>query len=200
KYPLDAEGERLSTNARVWRVYLDESAHFDVDLVENIRDTVDVILVSAGLFSAVLSTLVAQTSTALQPNFGQITAALLMEMIELQRAMIAGTVVGAIPRSILNLSSPPTPFGADRWINAMWFISLAFGLSTALLSALLKQWIQAYMAPTSGTPRSQSRVRHFRYMGIKEWHVPLITGLLPILLHISLLLFFVGLVILLFTL
>lgn len=81
----------MSANARVWRVYLDEAAHFDVDLVENIRDTVDVTLVfvsdinscalvfgtvlmrcrsKAGLFSAVVSTLVGQTPTALQPNFG----------------------------------------------------------------------------------------------------------------------------------
>lgn len=60
----------MSANARVWRVYLDEAAHFDVDLVENIRDTVDVTLVFAGLFSAVVSTLVGQTPTALQPNFG----------------------------------------------------------------------------------------------------------------------------------
>ncbi|TFK95461.1 hypothetical protein BDV98DRAFT_642823 [Pterulicium gracile] len=82
----------------------------------------------------------------------------------------------------------------------MWFISLAFALSTALHSVLVKQWIQAYMAPTFGTPHSQSRLHHFRCMGIKEWHVPLIAGLLPILLHVSLLLFFVGLAILLFTL
>ncbi|TFK95394.1 hypothetical protein BDV98DRAFT_598617 [Pterulicium gracile] len=198
KYPLDKEGEGMSANARVWRVDLDESAHFDVDLVENIRDTVDGIL--AGLFSAVASTLVAQTSTALQPNFGQITAALLMEMIGPQHAMVAGTVVGTIPRSILNLSTPPIITGTDRCINAMWFISLAFGLSSALLSALVKQWIQAYVPPTFGTPHSQSRVRHFRYMGIKEWHVALITALLPILLHVALFLFSIGLVILLFTL
>lgn len=123
-----------------------------------------------------------------------------MEMIGPQHAMVAGTVVGTIPRSILNLSTPPIITGTDRCINAMWFISLAFGLSSALLSALVKQWIQAYVPPTFGTPHSQSRVRHFRYMGIKEWHVALITALLPILLHVALFLFSIGLVILLFTL
>ncbi|TFK98282.1 hypothetical protein BDV98DRAFT_470985, partial [Pterulicium gracile] len=70
----------------------------------------------------------------------------------------------------------------------------------ALIAVLVKQWIQAYVAPTFGTPQAQTRVRHFRFMGNEEWHVALIVGLLPTLLHLSLFLFLVGLVILLFSL
>ena len=35
----------MDSNARVWRVYLDEAGAYDADLIENYKDTVDVILV-----------------------------------------------------------------------------------------------------------------------------------------------------------
>lgn len=34
----------MEPGARFWRVYLDEAAEFDLDMVENMKDTVDVIL------------------------------------------------------------------------------------------------------------------------------------------------------------
>lgn len=73
-------------------------------------------------------------------------------------------------------------------------------MSTALIAVLVKQLVQTHVAPTFGTPQHQSRVRHFRYMGIEAWRVPLIVALLPTLLHLSLFLFLVGLIILLFSL
>ncbi|TFK98317.1 hypothetical protein BDV98DRAFT_595820 [Pterulicium gracile] len=47
KYPQDEEGKGMNPDARVWRVYLDESGQFDLDMVEGIKDTVDVMLVSS---------------------------------------------------------------------------------------------------------------------------------------------------------
>ncbi|TFK95173.1 hypothetical protein BDV98DRAFT_518454, partial [Pterulicium gracile] len=197
KYPADEEGKGMDPNARVWRVYNDEASYFDLDMVENIRDTVDVILVFAGLFSAIVGGLVTQVSTALKPDYAQVTAALLIELIQVQRAMVAGTMASNIAPSLLNLDSPSTASTSERWVSGLWFVSLAVSLSAALLSVLVKQWVRAYVSPTSGTPKEQARVRHFRFMGIRDWHVPAIAGSLPILLHISLLLFFIGLVVLL---
>lgn len=53
KHLADEPQKGLDPNARIWRVYLDEAGQFDLDMVENIRDTVDVILVfvSFDLFS-----------------------------------------------------------------------------------------------------------------------------------------------------
>ncbi|TFL00854.1 hypothetical protein BDV98DRAFT_508489, partial [Pterulicium gracile] len=198
-YPADAPNEGMAPNARVWRVFLDEAAA-DLDMVEHTRDTVDVILVFAGLFSAIVSTLTSQASAALQPDIAHVTSALLTELIQVQRAIATGSGLSDVVRSTLSLASPSTTSSTDRWVNAMWFISLAFSLSTTLLAVLVKQWIQAYVSPTSGTPHTQARIRRFRYMGIEKWHVALIVGLLSSLLHLSLFLFFIGLVVLLFTL
>ena len=35
----------MGPSARVWHVYLDEVEQFDIDMVDNFRDTVDVMLV-----------------------------------------------------------------------------------------------------------------------------------------------------------
>ncbi|TFL00899.1 hypothetical protein BDV98DRAFT_494336, partial [Pterulicium gracile] len=193
----DAYNEAVSPNARVWRVFLDEAGPFDLDMVENIRDTLDVILVFAGLFSVIVSTLVSQASTALQPDYGRMTSALLMELVEVHRALATGTNTIDVARSTLTLASPSSTSSPDRWVSGMWFVSLTVSLSTALLSVLVKQWIQAFVSPVSGPPLTQARIRHFRYMGVEKWHVPLIVGLLPTLLHLALFLFFIGLVVLL---
>ncbi|KAK0462083.1 uncharacterized protein EV420DRAFT_1528836, partial [Desarmillaria tabescens] len=45
------------------------------------RDSVDVLLVFAGLFSGVVTTFVSQTSQSLQADYPQISAALIFEMV-----------------------------------------------------------------------------------------------------------------------
>jgi hypothetical protein len=103
--------------------------------------------------------------------------------------------VPAVPASSLTTSTTFMPDGLTRWVNGLWFISLALSLSVALLSVLIKQWIQNYNVPSSGTLQDRVKLRHYRYLGMQMWYVPAIVHLLPILLHISLLIFFAGLVI-----
>ncbi|KAF8903779.1 hypothetical protein CPB85DRAFT_1540000 [Mucidula mucida] len=46
-----------------------------------------------------------------------------------------------------------------------------------------------------GTPRARARVRQFRFIQLEAWHVPAIIGLLPVLMHVALGVFFSGLII-----
>ncbi|TFY80559.1 hypothetical protein EWM64_g3454 [Hericium alpestre] len=154
KYPADEIYEEMGPNARVWRVYLDEAEAFDTDMIEGWKDTIDVLLVFAGLFSAVVSTFVVQTAQALQPDYGQITASLLTELVSLQRTAALGQSVDAVPRSVLNATSTFSAAGTDRWVNALWFTSLSFSLATALISVLVKQWLQHYVSAVSGVAKA----------------------------------------------
>ncbi len=45
KYPEDVTYEEMGLNARVFRTHLDESAIFDANMIEESRDSVDVLLV-----------------------------------------------------------------------------------------------------------------------------------------------------------
>ncbi len=141
-----------------------------------------------------VTTFVVQTSQSLQVDYGQVTATLLFELIDVQRAAANGTLVNDVPRSDLTPFSDFRPTISDSLVNGLWFTSLSFSLATALFVVLTKQWIHQYIAMPSGTPQDRCRVRQFRYMGLEQWGVGFIIGLLPLLLSMSLGIFLVGLV------
>ncbi|KAG8812623.1 hypothetical protein FRC18_002871 [Serendipita sp. 400] len=60
------------------------------------------------------------------------------------------------------------------------------------------QWVTDYGAVTKragSTPEERVKRRHFRYQGGQDWKMDTIVGALPICLHLSVVLFFVGLII-----
>ncbi|KAK0458578.1 uncharacterized protein EV420DRAFT_1748062 [Desarmillaria tabescens] len=195
KYPEDPRYEEATPNARVWRTYEDESRSHDANMVEESRDNVDVLLVFAGLFSAVVTTFIAQTYQNLQPDYAAVSASLLYESVLVQRAIANGSTVDAISPSPLNPSITFVPATTDIWVNGLWFTSLFLSLTTALVAVLVKQWLHHYVALPSGTPRDRSFTRQFRYAGFQKWHVQVIIGLLPVLMHLALAIFLSGLVV-----
>ncbi|KAF8827760.1 hypothetical protein HHX47_DHR4000059 [Lentinula edodes] len=191
KYPKDPRYHELDEEARVWWVYLDEASDFDNDMVGELGDSLDILLVFAGLFSAVLTTFVAQTSQALSQDYTQLSSSYLQEVTALLRANGNETTLAGIPLT----STAFAPATTDIWLNGLWFISLTLSLSVALFAVLAKQWLRQYMSIITGTPLERVFIRQFRFDGLKKWHVQAIIGVLPVLLHISLVLFLVGLVI-----
>ena len=86
-------------------------------------------------------------------------------------------------------------------MNSLWFLSLVIGLSCALLAISLQQWARRYIRltrPARCSPEKRARIRAFYANGVDKMHVPWAVEGLPTLLHLSLFLFFGGLVILLF--
>ncbi|KAG6884300.1 hypothetical protein C0995_010558, partial [Termitomyces sp. Mi166 len=141
KYKADKPGEEIEDNARVWNVYLDEAESYDADVIQSFRNIIDGLLVFAALFSAVVTTFVAQTSQALRPDNAQMIVSLLSENNQLLRAAGNTTTINATPTASLGPRSN-TASSTDVWVNGFFFASLALSLSTALLSVLAKQWIQ----------------------------------------------------------
>ncbi|PBK87589.1 hypothetical protein ARMGADRAFT_1085609 [Armillaria gallica] len=156
----------------------------------------DVLLVFAGLFSAVVTTFVVQMSQSLQPDYAAMSASLLYESVLVQRAIANGSLVTAITPSPLNPTIAFVPATMDVWVNGLWFTSVFLSLTTALVAVLVKQWLHHYVAlPPSGTPREHSFTRQFRYAGFERWHVQVIIGPLSVLMHLALAIFLSGLVI-----
>ncbi|KAK0217645.1 hypothetical protein EDD85DRAFT_930692 [Armillaria nabsnona] len=130
-----------------------------------------------------------------QPDYAAMSASLLYESVLVQRAIANGSPLTAIPPSPLNPTIAFVPATTDVWVNALWFTSLFLSLTTALVAVLVKQWLHHYVALPSGTPRDRSLTRQFRYAGFERWHVQVIIGLLPVLMHLALAIFLSGLVI-----
>ncbi|KAJ7888723.1 hypothetical protein B0H13DRAFT_1561398, partial [Mycena leptocephala] len=196
KYAEDPPYKELDPEARVWHVYNDESAIFDNDMMIESGDSLDILLVFAGLFSGVLTTFVAQTSQALAPDNAVISNIILLELVALHRAQANGTSLDSIPHADTSFTAART----DIWVNALWFTSLALSLTTALLAVLAKQWLRQYSSFITGSARERALIRQFRYACFNKWGVQFIIGLLPTVLHLALFLFMAGLVVFLYAL
>ncbi len=140
-----------------------------------------------------MTTFVVQTSQNLQVDYSEVTASLMLRVIDNQVAISLGQHAQPAPKS--NPSTAFTAKSSDLWVNGLWFTSLVLSLTTTLIAVLTKQWINEYIVLPSGSPRDRSRIRHFRFIGLEQWHVPLIISLLPVLMHVSLGVFLAGLII-----
>jgi hypothetical protein len=85
-------------------------------------------------------------------------------------------------------------------VNSLWFLSLAISLTGALLAVFVHQWAHSYLRATQErrSPRKRAQIRAFYARGVKRFHLPRVTRTVPILIHISLFLFFSGLAVFLF--
>ena len=98
----------------------------------------------------------------------------------------------------------PPPFSPPRyvvWVNSLWFLSLVISLTCALLATSLHQWSRRYIRVAQlerCSPEKRARMRAFFAEGVDKMHIPWAVEGLPMLLHLSVFLFFGGLVIFLF--
>jgi hypothetical protein len=98
-------------------------------------------------------------------------------------------------------SSPPTftPPTYGIWINSLWFLSLVISITCAVLANLLQQWARKYINVTqprftANEPR-RARYRAFYAEGVENFLLPWVFDALPAMLHLSVFLFFAGLVV-----
>lgn len=134
---------------------------------------------------------------ALQPDYTQYVANFIYA------AATSNTAVNGAFQMLSAVESmgPPDiyvhPSREQRWTNGLWFTSLAVSLTVALLCIMVKQWLDIF---TARTKRSAPSLRHWArrhqlyYRGLNAWGVPALISLLPLLLHVSLFLFFASLV------
>lgn len=137
-----------------------------------------------------VTTFVVDSYASLQPdNTGELVF-LMRQSLSQNYTFADGVLRPAVP------FPSDTPFEAPLWalrVNGLWFASLIVSLSTASFGMLVKQWLNEYVAMDWITPEEQLRARQFRHRGLEDWKVFEIAAMLPLLLHVSLGLFFVGL-------
>lgn len=141
-----------------------------------------------------IATFVTLTTQNLQPDYSEVSAALLTELVGIQRATATGGNTSAVPHSALTHDVPFVPATRDVWLFGIWLVSLGLTLSAALIIGMIKQWLRFYLADVQGSPKDRASIRQFRYMGLSIFGVSPMIELLPILMNASLLLFFTGLV------
>ncbi|KAJ3548872.1 hypothetical protein NM688_g5242 [Phlebia brevispora] len=163
------------------------------DKVHDCRDDMDTLLVFAGLYSAVLVSFLIQSLQNLQENYQKTSVDLLCQ-ISLQTSSYT------LSNGHINSTASPPPVSSsfepantDVIVNICWIASLVLSLSTASFGMLVKQWLREYLAIDRTVPEERIRILHFRALGVEEWKLFEIAAVLPLVLQLSLALFFVGL-------
>ncbi|EJD46923.1 hypothetical protein AURDEDRAFT_23666, partial [Auricularia subglabra TFB-10046 SS5] len=118
-----------------WQVYCDEASEYDKSLLDGWNKTLDILLIFAGLFSAVSTTFIIESYKMLQPDYTAYTARALFVALSTRNGTTSSTLGDPDEFTITNPS---------RWINGLWFTSLVLSLAVALLSILAKQWLDEY--------------------------------------------------------
>ncbi|KAI0094234.1 hypothetical protein BDY19DRAFT_878264, partial [Irpex rosettiformis] len=79
-----------------------------------------------------------------------------------------------------NAATPPfKPSPSDIRIGVLWCSSLIFGLVTASLSLVVKQWLREYLLVDNPSPRARLRIHNVRYQELLRWRVFKIASVLP---------------------
>ncbi|KAH9971380.1 hypothetical protein BGW80DRAFT_1174600, partial [Lactifluus volemus] len=176
-------------------MYIKMAAEEDNKMTDRWQKDADGILIFTGLFSASVAALAAVSVQDLRPN-SQDTSAFYLKNI--YRLLADPNISRA---AILASPAEPPPFSPPRyaiWVNSLWFLSLVMSLTCALLATLLQQWARNYLTvtqPPRFSPHKRARIRAFFANGVEKFHLLRAVEMLPALLHLSLFLFFFGLLI-----
>ncbi|KAF5350920.1 hypothetical protein D9758_010552 [Tetrapyrgos nigripes] len=176
---------------KLWNVYISQAHEYDKALLEGWKGDMEGMLLFSALYSATLTALIVESYKKLQLDPADLTTSLLTT-ISLQLASISnGTATGFEP--------PDTsfkPMASSLICNMLWFLSLALALTCSLLATFVQQWTRDFLHKTTMRPSPvvQARVLAFSYFGLRRFGMHTFVDVIPILLHISLFLFFTGLV------
>ncbi|KAH9986151.1 hypothetical protein BJV77DRAFT_951294, partial [Russula vinacea] len=185
----------------LFSMYLDRSDEDDRKTTERWKGECDAILIFTGLFSAALAALISVSIQGLQPNSQAISAFHLGNIYHL----LADTATSSrhVVHHTKSASDLPkfSPPRSAVLVNSLWFLSLVMSLTGALLAVFIQQWAQSYLQATQGrrSPRERARIRIYHAEGLEKLYLHWVTRAVPILIHISLFLFFSGLPIFLFS-
>jgi hypothetical protein len=147
-----------------------------------------------GLFSAVVATMIAVSIQDLKPNPQEISAFYIKQIYLIQVNPNASH-----PSNSSAVAEPPvfSPPWCVVSVNALWFLSLVVSLSCAMVATLVQQWVRCYIKVTRPalrcSPQKRARLHAFFMIGVEKFHLPSVVESLPTMVHLSLLLFFLGL-------
>jgi hypothetical protein len=197
---------------RMWAEYMKEAEKYDNRAAESWSKDADGLLVfvcsdlrfplfiamtsrKTGLFSATVGAFIIEFYKKLSPDGGDRTVALLCQISQQLPNFTSGTCT---PPQADQSFSPSAPI---IWANAMWMMSLILSLTSALFATLLQQWARRYvqMPQVPSEPKQRARVRSYLFFGTRRYRMLTAVETAPTLLHISVCLFWAGLVTVFYT-
>ncbi|KAI9447634.1 hypothetical protein H4582DRAFT_11693 [Lactarius indigo] len=181
------------SSGRLRVIYLNEAEKEDKEISENWNVDTEGILLFTGLFSTTIASFIIESYKQLSPDSSGMTNALLTQISQ----QLANTSNGTPLASVVAPNSQPfKPTASAVRVNVLWFLSLVLSLTCALSATLMQQWARRYLqlAQHRGAPHKRARMRAYIFYGTKGFKMTRTIEAMPALLHLSVFLFFAGLV------
>ncbi|TFK67432.1 hypothetical protein BDN72DRAFT_888879 [Pluteus cervinus] len=164
---------------------------YDDDICKAWKDEIDKLLIFAGLFSATVTAFAIESYQWLEDPRDTNTD-LLAQLVMLQQNIGTSSISSPSNSSAAVALPPFSPSQSAIRINIFWFLSLILALGSVLIGILCLQWLREYQRPVSMSSKDSLICRQIRYDGLTAWKVPSIISFLPLILQLSLVLFFAG--------
>ncbi|KZV87623.1 hypothetical protein EXIGLDRAFT_620449, partial [Exidia glandulosa HHB12029] len=119
----------MQRDARIWKIYSDLAPKQDEDMLRAWNQSLDTLLIFAGLFSAVSTAFIIESYKTMQPDFAELT-------FQAINALASGNKS--------NTSSVFVVSNTARAVNCLWISSLLVSLFSALVGILAKQWLASW--------------------------------------------------------
>ncbi|KAI0291100.1 hypothetical protein BC826DRAFT_1023702 [Russula brevipes] len=184
----------------LFAMYLKIAEEQDKKRAEILKTDTDQILVFCGLFSATVAALVVVSMADLMPSDQELH--MISSAIYLQNIAYMLANPG---KNYTDMYDPGPGFdfvidNSALWVNSLWLLSLLISLTCALLAISMHQWARRHtkVTPLRYSLHKQARLRAFLTAGIERRKFDLILRALPVLIHLSLLIFFAGFLVFVF--
>ncbi|KAG8746616.1 hypothetical protein FRC10_004218 [Ceratobasidium sp. 414] len=211
------DGRELGRDDPVWKCYVEEAEKWDSTLVDGwnksayayilhglYRLLIDFIkgewtFYYAALFSTIVTSFVIESYKNLRKDSAEVTAEAVTQIVGLLQTIATGE--SPIPRNSTSLPDIFHPTSTAIVVNVTWFLSLSLSVLVALAAMLVKQWGEGYQAGRGLIPPYiQARIRQSRFDRLDGWRTEDIVLVLPVIMHMALGLFLLGLLVFLWDL
>ncbi|KAF8149396.1 hypothetical protein B0H34DRAFT_185951 [Crassisporium funariophilum] len=169
-----------------WEKCRDLVDKYDDEMLKAWKGEVDNLLIFAGLFSATVTSFTVESYKWLDEAHDDMSIRILAHISQ-QLSQGLQNVSGPVP--------PPQEFNVSSSavrINIFWFLSLTLSMATVLVGILCMQWLREFQRDAARSHKDALAIRQMRYEGLLKWRVPLMLSLLPLILQTALVLFFAG--------
>ncbi|KAJ2924182.1 hypothetical protein H1R20_g12913, partial [Candolleomyces eurysporus] len=166
------------SDAKIWYLYLEDAEREAKDRMELWKTSLDSLLIFAGLFAGIVSSFLIDARHDLQENSEQ---NLLGDIRDSLQGM-----------SVIDIVNIPV---SQKWVNALWLISLYITLFGAIMGVLAKAWLAKFVPATT---RREALDAYHRYKLDKQaelWYLEDVITLVPFLVQIAAFLFLGGLIV-----
>ncbi|PVF92966.1 hypothetical protein CPB86DRAFT_809157 [Serendipita vermifera] len=167
-------------NAQVWGLYLKEANLEDQELTTLWNNGLDSLLIFAGLFAGIITSFLIESRGDLKED---------------PQERLPEDIRSILMNEPISSTSDFQPDPSSLHVNALWYCSFMLTLISALSGVLAKGWVAYYNPISRGEHASEACQCHLRATRAQLWKLGPVINVIPLMIQLSLILFFVGLII-----